>query len=73
MCIMMKRLNYPRINWLGKIYLSLKAPRKNASENVVCWKKLPNITDKLSKEASSLDPEQTAPIEQSDLGPPCLP
>ena len=29
---------------------------------VICCKKLPNITDKLSKEANSVDPEQTAPI-----------
>ena len=27
---------------------------------VVCCKKLPNITDKLSIEANSMDPEQTA-------------
>ena len=29
---------------------------------VVCCKYLPNITDKLSIEANSVDPEQTAPI-----------
>ena len=29
---------------------------------VVCCKKLPNITDELSIEAISVDPEQTAPI-----------
>ena len=29
---------------------------------VVCCKQLPNITDKLSIEANSVDPEQTAPI-----------
>ena len=39
---------------------------------------MPNITDELIIEASSMDPEQTAPIyEQSDLGPQwtphCLP
>ena len=44
------------------------------SAEVVCCKLLPNITDKLSLEANSVDPEQTAPIkEQSDLGPHCLP
>ena len=32
------------------------------SAEVVCCKKLPNITDKLSIEANSVDPEQTAPI-----------
>ena len=36
---------------------------------VVCCKYLPNITDKLSKEANSVDPEQTAP----GLGPHSLP
>ena len=45
---------------------TLKGPRKNASENVVCWSPLlqilPNITDKLHIEANSVDPEQTAPI-----------
>ena len=41
---------------------------KMLSAEVVCCKKLPNITDKLSKEANSVDPEQTAP-----LGPHCLP
>ena len=28
----------------------------------VCCKKFPNITDELSIEANSVDPEQTAPI-----------
>ena len=42
--------------------LTLKAPRKNASENVVSCKYLPSITDELSIEANSVDPEQTAPI-----------
>ena len=32
------------------------------SAEVVCCKYLPNITDKLSIEANSVDPEQTAPI-----------
>ena len=47
--------------------LTLKVPRKKmhlkmSSAEVVCWKKLPNITDELSIEANSVDPEQTAPI-----------
>ena len=33
-----------------------------SSAEVVCCKSLPNITDKLSIEANSMDPEQTAPI-----------
>ena len=33
-----------------------------SSAEVVCCKKLPNITDKLRLEANSVDPEQTAPI-----------
>ena len=32
------------------------------SAEVICCKQLPNITDKLSIEASSVDTEQTAPI-----------
>ena len=48
--------------------LTLKAPRKDAFENVVCCKLLPKITDKLSIEANSVDPEQTAP-----MGPHCFP
>ena len=40
---------------------------------VVCCKQLLNITDELSIEANSVDPEQTVPIEQSDLGLHCLP
>ena len=35
---------------------------KMSSAEVVCCKQLPNITDELSIEANSLDPEQTAPI-----------
>ena len=52
---------------------------KISSTEVVCCKLLPNITDELSIEANSVNPEQTAPIgavtdclEQSDLGPHCL-
>ena len=33
-----------------------------SSSEVVCCKKLPNITDEFSIEANSVDPEQTAPI-----------
>ena len=33
-----------------------------SSAEVICCKLLPNITDKLSIEAYSVDPEQTAPI-----------
>ena len=33
-----------------------------SSAEIVCCKKLPNITDNLSIEANSVDPEQTAPI-----------
>ena len=33
-----------------------------SSAEVVCCKHLPNITDELSIEASTVDPEQTAPI-----------
>ena len=35
---------------------------KMSSTEVVCFKYLPNITDELSTEANSVDPEQTAPI-----------
>ena len=35
---------------------------KMSSAEVVCCKQLPNITDELSIEANSVDPEQTAPI-----------
>ena len=35
---------------------------KMLSAEVVCCKKLPNITDELSIEANSVDPEQTSPI-----------
>ena len=34
---------------------------KMLSAEVVCCKKLPSITDQLSKEDKSVDPEQTAP------------
>ena len=35
---------------------------KMPSAEVVCCKYLPNITEYLSKQANSVDPEQTAPI-----------
>ena len=35
---------------------------KISSAEVVCCKKLPNITDELSIETCSVVPEQTAPI-----------
>ena len=38
-----------------------KRQEKYSSENVICCKNLPNITDELSIEANSVDPEQTAP------------
>ena len=33
-----------------------------SSAEVVCCNQLPSITDELSIEANSMDPEQTAPI-----------
>ena len=33
-----------------------------SSAEVVCFKSWPSITDELSTEANSMDPEQTAPI-----------
>ena len=46
--------------------LTLKTPRemhlKMSSAEVVCCKILPIITDELSIEANSVDPEQTAPV-----------
>ena len=35
---------------------------KIASTEVICCKKLPSITDEVTLEANSVDPEQTAPI-----------
>ena len=35
---------------------------KMSSAEVVCCKKMPNITDEISIEANIVDPEQTAPI-----------
>ena len=55
--------------WLSNFsfFLTLKAPRKKyilkmSSAKIVCCEYLPNITDELSIEANSVDPEQTAPI-----------
>ena len=63
-------MNRPKIKFIAYIYilsLTLKAPRKKmhlkmSSAEVVCCKLLPNITDKLSIEANSVHPEQTATI-----------
>ena len=46
---------------------------KMSSAEIVCCKLLPKVTDELHIEANGVDPEQTAPKEQSDLGPHCLP
>ena len=51
---MKARLGY--FNFLRKMHL------KMSSAEVVCCKLLPYIIDKLSIEANSVDPEQTAPI-----------
>ena len=40
-----------------------------SSAEVLCCKWLPNITDELSIEANSMDPEQTAPIGAVWSGP----
>ena len=47
--------------------ITLKGPRKKmhlkmSSAEIVCCKKLPNITDEIRIDANSVDPEQTAPI-----------
>ena len=51
-------------------------PRKPASENVVCLCRLLNIHANFSNlflhTANSVDPGQTAPRGQSELGPHCL-
>ena len=47
-------------------YFALKRQEKMhlkiSSTEVVCCKKMPNITDELSIEANSVDPEQIAPM-----------
>ena len=49
-----------------KVHLTLKRPRKMhlkmSSAEVVCCKKLSNITNELSIVANNVDPEQTAPV-----------
>ena len=50
-----------------KCFKTLKASRKNASENVVCWSRLLKISiltlqTNLSIYANSVDPEQIAPL-----------
>ena len=52
--------------------ITLKAPRKNASEKVVCWSCLLQIFTLhywLSMEANNVDPEQSAPIGAVWSGP----
>ena len=48
------------------VVLTLKAPRKTASENVVCWILLQTFQTYFCILANSVDPDQ------SDLGPYCL-
>ena len=47
---------------VGDLRCQEKKALKMLSAEVVCCKKLPNITDEFSIEANSVDPEQTAPI-----------
>ena len=52
--------------WRDVIALTLKAPRKTASENVVCLCRLLNILADFSNlffciQTNSVDPDQTAP------------
>ena len=57
------------------LLLTLKAPRKPASENVVCLCRLLNILAHFSNlflhTGNSVDPDQTAP-KGADLGSYCL-
>ena len=60
-------LNRMYYYFFNKIILTLKPPRKKMylkmlSAEVVCCKYLPYLTDELSIEANSVDPEQTTPI-----------
>ena len=60
-----------------KEYLTLKAPRKTASENVVCLCRLLNILANFSKLFFAYRKTVRTQIrlllkEQSDLGPHCL-
>ena len=64
---------------ISTLWLTLKMPRKPASENVICLCRLLNIYANFSNlfciQANSVDPDQTAKgdlKEQSDLGPHCL-
>ena len=56
--------------------LTLKMSRKPASEDVVCLCHLLNILENFSNlflhTGKQCEPYQTAPLEQSDLGPHCL-
>ena len=45
---------------------------KMSSAEVVCCKKMHNITDELSIEASSVDPEQTAPFSRREKQTTCV-
>ena len=63
----MKDLFSIHIDHVDTCTLTLKAPRKKYILKCrllksSAAKKLPNITDELSIEANSVDPEQTAPI-----------
>ena len=58
--------HYPGTRGLVKESLTLKAPRKTASENVVCLCHLLNILANFPNlffciQANSVDPDQTAP------------
>ena len=46
-----------------------KIASEMSSAEVVCCKLLPNITDELSIEANSVDPEQTATIGADSVDP----
>ena len=58
----------------GRQKLTIKAPTKNVSEKIVCISCLLQIiaSHELSTEANSMDQDQSAPSEQSDLGLHCL-
>ena len=48
-------------NYRSKAILTLKTPRKNASENIVCLSRNLTILTSIRIEANSVDPYQTAP------------
>ena len=58
------------------LLLTLKMPRKPASEMssvyVICLIFLQTFQSYFCIQANNVDPDQTAPREQSDLGPHCL-